>query len=125
MSTEQYQRNINRYAKAFSQAVQREHPLTTKSINDLKRLQIELNIRDEHIAAIEERILRDWRDIEKTKSFVDNIGCTMGVLFIVAAICSALVPVVGGFLWFVWIILFFVASFSAGSRDSKLRRFNS
>ena len=125
MSTEQYERNLNRYVKAFSQAVQREDPLTTKSRNDLKRLQNELNLREDHIASVEERILIDWIDIKKTESFVDKIMLILSVLFLVAALCTYLVPVVGSLLWFVWIILFFVGYFSSLKRDSKKRRFNS
>lgn len=125
MLTEEYEKNINRYAKAFSKAVQSEEKLTTKSINKLKLLQNELSLQDEHIALIEERIIKDWRDIQKQTSFINKIGLILFILFFVAGLCTYLIPVVGSFLWCVWIILFFVGYFRTSSRDSKLRRFNS
>ncbi len=125
MSAEQFERNLNRYAKAFSQAVQREDPLTTKSRNDLKRLQNELNLREDNIAPVEKSILRDWIDIKKYESFVSKIGFILFVLFFVALLCVNFVPVVGSFLWFVWVILFFVGYLSSLKRDSKKRKFNS
>lgn len=125
MPTEEYEININRYAKAFSQALQVEEKLTTKSINKLKLLQNELKLQDEHVALIEERVIKDWRDIKKTESFVGKIGLILFLLFFVALLCIYLVPVVGSFLWFVWFILFFIGFFSSRSLHSKLRRFNS
>ncbi|BAT54409.1 hypothetical protein NOS3756_33780 [Nostoc sp. NIES-3756] len=125
MSTEEYEININRYAKAFSQAVQVEEKLTTKSINKLKLLQNELKLQDEHVALIEDRIIKDWRDIQKQTSFINKIVLILFILFLVAGLCTYLIPVVGSFLWCVWIIFFFVGYFSSRSRDSKLRRFNS
>ncbi|MFM6277070.1 MAG: serine/threonine protein kinase, partial [Dolichospermum sp.] len=45
------------YEKTFSQSIEQEYPISERSRKQLKRLQNKLNLRDEDIASIEERIL--------------------------------------------------------------------
>jgi hypothetical protein len=51
------QEKLQRYEQAFSQTIQQQYPLTDKDRNALKRLQTILNLRDEDVTSIEQRVL--------------------------------------------------------------------
>ncbi|MBD2388391.1 SUMF1/EgtB/PvdO family nonheme iron enzyme [Cylindrospermum sp. FACHB-282] len=53
----QRQEKLQRYEQALSQVIQRQYPLSEKDQNGLKRLQEILNLRDEDVAPIKERVL--------------------------------------------------------------------
>lgn len=52
-----YQKKLQRYEQVLTEAFQREHPLSTGTLDELKRLQRVLSLRDEDIAQVEAKVV--------------------------------------------------------------------
>jgi formylglycine-generating enzyme required for sulfatase activity len=73
----QRKEKLQRYEQALLQVVQYEYPLSTRNINRLKRLQNILNLRDEDLQEIEERIIApkqaEYEQIQKQKQEAERL----------------------------------------------------
>jgi tetratricopeptide (TPR) repeat protein len=58
-----YQKKLQRYEQVLAEALQHEHPLSRNTLNELKRLQRVLSLRDEDITQIETQITSQKRAI--------------------------------------------------------------
>jgi hypothetical protein len=61
---QEYQKKLQRYEQALVEALQREHPLSNETQNELKRLQQVLKLRDEDLAQIEAQVTSQNNSIQ-------------------------------------------------------------
>ena len=107
-----YEKNLQQYEQACAESAQQEYPLSENTLRELSYYQQMLRLRDEDVAPIKEKVIRELRKNQSTNELIQlnasNSGMTsfirnwQNTSLVVKSLTLLFLVVAGGLIYFFW-----------------------